>query len=267
MQETTRGHCGQLRMEGHGVIVKLARIVFLFASVAGCSGQATERPIAAVRDSAGIEIVENFGEPSTVWEIVHPHRVEIGVTVGEAAYQLSGVRAGVRTSDGRIVIADAGSSEVRFFDSEGRFLNSAGKQGGGPGEFEALANIWRIERDSVLAFDSRSARITVLGPDGDYVRDVSLSSVPGIGPRSTIVGVTRDGTLLARWTEFGTPDTDGYLRERGWFAFVSGMDAAVVLGHEFSGNEYFQGSVESSDGMAMIMIAGLPYASELPPVT
>ena len=42
---------------------------------------------------------------------------------------------GTTLSDGRIAIVNQGSDEIRIYDANGRFVNTFGRKGGGPGEF------------------------------------------------------------------------------------------------------------------------------------
>jgi hypothetical protein len=51
------------------------------------------------------------------------------------------------------VIADGGSSQLRFFDSTGAFIEAVGRAGQGPGEFEYIRGLERCGADSVFAFD------------------------------------------------------------------------------------------------------------------
>ena len=78
------------------------------------------------RDSAGIRIVEN-AQPawsaSDALTLSAAPSLVIGNRVGEA-YEFSRVAGTARLSDGRIVIADGGSLQLRFYDASGSFLNS-----------------------------------------------------------------------------------------------------------------------------------------------
>lgn len=79
-------------------------------------------PATQTRDSAGIEIAENPRPPegsSLGWEIGPEPTVTIGAAQGEAPYLLYDVRDASTLSDGRIVVADGASDEVRVFDPDG----------------------------------------------------------------------------------------------------------------------------------------------------
>lgn len=94
-----------------------------------------------MRDSAGIEIVENSDRScvdSEGWHVEEVPGLRFGVQNGEAAYQFSGVATAMRLSHGRIVVADRMSVELRYFDDAGDHLASIGRSGDEPGEFGSI---------------------------------------------------------------------------------------------------------------------------------
>jgi hypothetical protein len=93
--------------------------------------------------------------------------VSIGVTKGKGPYLLSLVTGATRLSDGTIVVADAASAELRYFDASGRFLRAAGGQGRGPGEFFWIRRIFPVAGDTIGVDDP--ARVTLFAPDGELV--------------------------------------------------------------------------------------------------
>lgn len=101
-----------------------------------------ENPIASeAYDSAGIRIIENDRPPDGSrldWRIGPEPVVTIGKREGEDPYLLNLVRGATRLRDGRIVVANGGSGELRFFDSLDNHLATRGGVGEGPGEFTRL---------------------------------------------------------------------------------------------------------------------------------
>ena len=114
----------------------LARwLPLLFVTACGDTGL----PEVIVRDSAGVRIVEHpsdFAAPS--WLISETPTIDIGSGDGDSSTLLYQVEGTHRLSDGRIVVANRSSHELRYYDAEGNYLHSAGRQGEGPGEFEGL---------------------------------------------------------------------------------------------------------------------------------
>ena len=157
-------------------------VVVLVASAAACDRSGDAAPGAVVtRDSAGIAIVESSGPawsgPDAGWSVDPAPRVAIGEADGDAPYLLDRVEGATRLPDGRIVVADGGSNQLRFYDARGTYLRAVGGSGGGPGEFEHLRGLERCGADSLFAFDLRW-RLTVFTADGRAARDLD-PKLPG----------------------------------------------------------------------------------------
>ena len=159
-------------------------------------------------DSAGIRIVENPRPPEgsrLPWRIGPEPTVSIGTREGEEAYQLYIVRDAMMLPDGRIIVANGGSGELRIFDALGTHLASWGGEGEGPGEFD---NLWQIEPwtgDSIAAWFAPRMGISVFDAEGNYARTFTLAAAPGTPPwlQSWPFASTSDGFILA----VRTPDT------------------------------------------------------------
>ena len=157
------------------------------------------RGYAQVRDSAGIRIVEN---QSPRWARGAERRLSqrptlvIGTQDGEP-YQFSRIRGVVRLSDGTLVVADATSSELRFFDATGRHVRSVGRRGQGPGEFRELQLLQRLRGDTIVA-GAHSGVPSFFSAAGTFVRQARQPGSGGElppGPRMQI-GVFDDGSRL-----------------------------------------------------------------------
>lgn len=164
--------------------------------LAACGGDARAAgPV--VRDSAGVRIVENsapaWGEDEG-WRVAAGPRVDIGLADGDPEYQFGRVVGALRLADGRVAVADGQANHVRYFDAGGRHLATAGRPGGGPGEFEGLMRLLRLPGDSLAAWDW-SNRLSVFDPAGEFVRPVTLRSWEG-STVPQVEGVFADGGLL-----------------------------------------------------------------------
>ena len=150
----------------------------LLLGACGGSDDTDGIPVAAVRDSAGITVVENPAPPPASrlpWTVAPAPSVDIGALEGEAAYQLYQAQDALRLDDGRILVANAGGGEIRVFDDGGGHLATWGRQGEGPGEYMAptALSLWPGS-DSVAVWDRRSQRLTVLTSDGALGRTVTF---------------------------------------------------------------------------------------------
>lgn len=115
-------------------------IAFAAAVVAAgaCAGEQPEGPPAregvSRTDSAGVEIVTN--DSNTV-ALTLVEELRIGVVEGGEAYQFHDVADVDVAADGTVVVFNRGSHSLRLYDDAGRFRREIGREGQGPGEFEA----------------------------------------------------------------------------------------------------------------------------------
>jgi hypothetical protein len=171
-------------------------IAVLTAVVAACGGNGPDRDRFTTRDSAGVTIVESmeglWGEGEG-WRLSDRPMVTIGAEEGPDEYSLYQVGAALRLPDGRIVIHNNGSDELRYYDSSGTHLRSVGRDGFGPGEFKNVNGVWLIQ-DSLVLNDWGQDRVSVFSADGEYGRTFMLYREPG--PQPTAIGVFSDGSIL-----------------------------------------------------------------------
>lgn len=170
------------------------------ASMAACGDRAHEGPAVSVRDSAGIELVDNFRPEWTegrgpAWRVGANPLLRIGVVDGDPAYQLSMVTGAVALRGGGVAVADGGSQQVRFFDAAGRHLGTRGGTGGGPGEFTGLAGLGPGPNGGVWAYDFPLRRVTRLTLLGDLE---GVDPLPPEPPTLNAVGMLPDGSLVLR---------------------------------------------------------------------
>ena len=70
---------------------------------------------------------------------------------------------------GKIYAPDYQERCVKAFDPDGRFIQTIGKEGSGPGEFQNIGEIALLPDDSPLVLDWEAKRISIFNPDGDFV--------------------------------------------------------------------------------------------------
>ncbi len=126
--------------------------------------------------------------------------MRVGTVNGRPETQLYRVVGATRLPDGQIVIANAGTNTIRFYDRQGQYVQEVGGRGEGPGEFAGLTWLRRFGGDSLLAFDGRLHRLSVFDAAGQFIRAfrleraIALPEFPLAGGR--LLGSTRD--LVAR---------------------------------------------------------------------
>ena len=145
----------------------------------------------AVRDSAGVEIVENshaLWTDTESWRISPEPDLVIGADASNPNEQLY-VVSQVVLLDTVIVIANNGTSELRVFDRRGRFIRSLGGNGNGPSEFAGLRGLHSCVNDTLVASELR--RLSIFDSHGEFVRTIPL--IPELLPTPGVIrGISAD---------------------------------------------------------------------------
>ncbi len=160
----------------------------------GCGVPSEPASLVVRSDSAGVAIVEYGALPPREedrLQLSAAPQLVIGGTNGPQETQFFQVAGVVRLSDGRVVVADGGSAEIRVFDDEGRFIYKFGGGGEGPGEFEMLSFLARMTGDSLLTGDAGLGRLQAFDSEGHYAWGWTG------GRFADPVGVMSGGQLLA----------------------------------------------------------------------
>jgi hypothetical protein len=104
------------------------------------------------------------------------YRRTIGRADGDAHDRLAGVAGAVRLSNGEIVVANRGTHELRWYDANGSWLRSVGREGAGPGEYRHVSSVLRLRGDSLLVSDAILARHTLYDRAGRLVRSWPMAN-------------------------------------------------------------------------------------------
>ncbi len=189
-------------------------LIGILLLTAACSAGATARaPKATVTDSAGVRIVstpQRIAAPE-LWTTDPNPAVRIGAASGGPGQNLYRVAGVIRLSDGRIVVANSGSNEVRWYAADGSLLFSKGGEGDGPGEYRGLTDLLGLAGDSVLAADGLRRTVNVYDADGKLDRSWTIHSDLLLVPLPE--AELDDGSFLT-WTEPVLDKTPGLLHHR-----------------------------------------------------
>lgn len=183
--------------------------------VAACGMDGTQvGSDAVVQDSAGVSIVTY---PSGIgsapeWILAEEPTVEIGEVDGQPEMLFSRVVTAFEGIDGTIVVGDATSREIRWFDEDGRHIRTIGGRGDGPGEFRSISNVERLGADTILVWDEIGRRLSFFSNQGDFLSSELVGPVLGAVEGSFdapppgrmilpltpwVLGFFRDGSVLA----------------------------------------------------------------------
>lgn len=188
----------------------------LLGAGAACADATPSAELATVRDSAGITVADNTGPRWTDaqrWRITDRPVLAIGVLEGPEAYQMYRVGGVLQLEDGRIVVSNGGTQQVRYYDRSGLIVHEVGSEGEGPGEFRGLGSLMRFRGDSLLAFDRQLRRVTVLDGQGRVSRTFPVEAGGTGFPMA--IGWLEPGGLASIVWRFGMDEEfeTGYRRD------------------------------------------------------
>ena len=151
--------------------------VFLSSGCDSADPGQVHHPSFSRTDSAGITILTTPAEDALAslgWAVDSVPDVVIGSGEVESdqLYRVQGVQG---FDDGRMVVVDGGSRQLRFFDAQGRLTGRVGRKGEGPGEFEDPILVELIGLDSLLVWDRYLRRFQYFSEDGRFSRTLVLT--------------------------------------------------------------------------------------------
>jgi len=100
------------------------------------------------------------GTVAVTWVVSADPRVTISTENVPVGQELSGILSARRLADGRILVANSGTSALLLFDDHGAFVRAIGRKGEGPGEFSGSIHMFRARGDSLAVFDGGNLRWT-----------------------------------------------------------------------------------------------------------
>ena len=174
------------------------------------------------------------------WRLSEEPHLAIGLAEGEPEYQFHQIAGVVRLADERIAVADAGSQQIRIFDRDGRHARTLGGPGDGPGEFRALASMDHYVGDSLMAFDSRTSRVSIFHPDAGFTRSWTLESL-GRGVFPSHAFALSDGSILVTHLRGNMPgDPAGVIRNAAPMVRYSANGEPMNDVAELPGDEWYR---------------------------
>jgi hypothetical protein len=135
-------------------------------------------PRVAAQDSASVRTVENarpVWAPGRAWTISAKPIVDIGTAGGDPQYQFGIVAGARRLSDGRLVVAETETGQLRFYDEKGAHVRTVGRKGMSPGDFSQIMALTVIAGDT-LAVESLGRGHLLFTDRGDYVGTTKLGA-------------------------------------------------------------------------------------------
>lgn len=149
---------------------------------------------------------------------------------------------------GRVAIAERDRMVVVVLSREGVEVGTFGRLGAGPGEFLALTRVWSDEWDTVVVWDARARRLSVMHPDVGFIRARSL----GTSNNSlALLPMARFSSGHFLWGEFGGKDITAKRRvsRSPIWLYTGTPDAIIPLGLSVAGPEVLRGGRRPTVGV------------------
>lgn len=151
-----------------GTTIRRTALIACAAAAAACQSDA---------DSARAQpesVVETIGDTTvvrtvsgSVWgaEATLAPELSIGELDGAEEYLFGSVHSIAVDAGGRVFVMDGQAGDIRVFDSEGTYLETAARRGEGPGELRNASSVAVLPDGRVLAHEAGEMLVKVVGPE------------------------------------------------------------------------------------------------------
>ena len=128
-----------------------------------------------IEEANGVTVVKNPLEPlNSELQIIFEEELTIGVEEGDENYMF-GNQVFVNTdAEGNIYVTDQDKRKVKKYDSNGSFLQSIGRLGQGPGEFQDINEVRFNSEGNIYLNDLKTQRLSFFSKEGNYLKGVKF---------------------------------------------------------------------------------------------
>lgn len=161
-------------------IFLLIVIIFLSLTCSKAAKEDKEEWKGKLEYEGEVKVVKNPADP--LFGEIHLD-LEEELSIGnenDENYMFNGVTDIATDSQGNIYVLDRGNFRIQKFDHNGQYLQTIGKQGQGPGEFERPARVFLDTQDNIYVADGgtriEGRMIKIFNSRGEFVRVVRLES-------------------------------------------------------------------------------------------
>ena len=129
--------------------------------------------------------------------------------------------------DGRVLVADPLGQILAALDMDAGTMDMWGREGGGPREYRQPDAVHALPGDSTLLVDLGNGRLTVIAPDGSFVRTrpIAIGGAPNPGnPVGVQIAIPQvvdgEGRIYFPLRAFGSPEDSTAIARVGWASDV-----------------------------------------------
>jgi hypothetical protein len=183
----------------------------------------------AVRDSAGIEIVEQPLADAAHLTLAAQPRLDL-FRPGDPAREFYRVSDATLLADGSIAVVNQGTRQVRVFSGDGRSVAEFGGRGEGPGEFRVPSRVFALQEARLLVSDPELNRISIFDRMGRFLEGAVL---PSDARPPVVLGVVDSERVLLRFRAVAYPV--GGFQPMRYFTYTWSTDAPDSIARIVSG--------------------------------
>jgi len=130
-----------------------------------------------IQESEDFEVISNLKTPELKLKIVFKEELSIGEIEGDENYMF-GMRVYFNVDDeGNIYVTDWDRKRIQKYNPQGKYIQTIGRKGQGPGEFQ---NVWvpRFDEDSnMYVTDIAGHRISFFDKEGKFLKQIIIPSI------------------------------------------------------------------------------------------
>jgi len=174
-------------------ILTVAAITFSLLILFNACGEQKALGQRTIEKENGVTVVRNSLEPlNPELQIIFEEDLTIGAKEGDENYMF-GNQVFVNTDDdGNIYVTDGDRRTVRKYDSDGNFLQSIGRLGQGPGEFQDMSEVRFNSEGNIYLNDLETQRLSFFSKEGNYLKGIKFPT------RFERVVINSKGFFIAR---------------------------------------------------------------------
>lgn len=148
-----------------------------------------------IEEENGVKVIKNPNEP-LYGEITFD--LEEDLIIGneeDKNYMFYKAQIPAVDSEGNILVLDSGNYRIQKYDKNGKYLQTIGRQGQGPGEFERPFILYLDADDNIYVYDMGRRNIQKFEKNGNFI-----SSTPSEMPKE--FGIIKNGNYIANTVSF-----------------------------------------------------------------
>jgi len=221
------------------IIIRAWVILATFTLIAAVGIEKNPQWKGTIEEEDGVKVIKNPNEP-LYGEITFD--LEEDLSIGnEEDENYAFYRAGMPAvdSEGNILVLDSGNYRIQKYDKDGKYLQSIGRQGQGPGEFEMPFTpympftLYLDADDNIYVCDMGRRKIQKFAKSGNFINSITSDlytrefgitkngnyiACTSSGAYINIDLISQEGTTIKTIASFRWERSDGIKTERGFIS-------------------------------------------------